>query len=37
MYESHEQVISKDLKAKDGNIQVNINDQFLIGKSVAFL
>ena len=36
-FESHEQVISKGSKTKCGKIQININDQFLIGKSIAFL
>ena len=36
-FESHELVISKGSKTKCGKIQININDQFLIGKSVAFL
>ena len=36
-FESHEQVISKGSKTKCGKIQININDQFLIGKSIASL
>ena len=36
-YESHEQVISNGSKTKSRKIQVNINYQFLIEKSIEFL
>ena len=36
-FESHQQVISEGSKTKCGKIQIDINDEFLIGKSIAFL
>ena len=36
-FESNEQVVSKGSKTKCGKIQININDQFLIEKLIAFL
>ena len=36
-FESHEQIISKGLKTKCRKNQININDQVLIGESIAFL